>query len=138
MSSVVQLFHLSLEARYNPTTEGPCAPRPVTQIFLRSLQYGIVVMAIIDQHRRNADNPGNFGDCMQGRIRFMIAITPTCAHAYQTVTRNFAHLQPMPDIRIFPTLEPQRVKKAMISKDGPFTRMEEPALLMVRPLLAGA
>ena len=46
----------------------------VTQIFLRSLQYGIVVMGIIDDfvyshhHRRNVDNPWNFGECMEGRI----------------------------------------------------------------------
>ena len=43
-------------------------------VFLRSLQYGIVVMGVIDafvhghnHHRRNMDNPGNFGDCMKGR-----------------------------------------------------------------------
>ena len=34
-------------------------------------------------HRRNMDNPWNFGDCMKGRIRFMTAITPAYAHAYQ-------------------------------------------------------
>ena len=40
----------------------------ITQVFLRSLQYGIVVMGVIDafdhahnHHRRNMDNPGNFG-----------------------------------------------------------------------------
>ena len=44
----------------------------ITQVFLRSLQYGIVVMGFIDafvyahQHRRSIDNPGNFGDCMKG------------------------------------------------------------------------
>ena len=50
----------------------------ITQVFLRCLQYGIVVMAFIDafvyahhQHRRSIDNPGNFGDCMKGRLRFM-------------------------------------------------------------------
>ena len=31
------------------------------------------------------DNPGNFGDCMKGRIRFMTAITPACAHAYRSI-----------------------------------------------------
>ena len=35
------------------------------------------------QHRRIIENPGNFGDCMKGRIRFMTAITPAYAHAYQ-------------------------------------------------------
>ena len=45
----------------------------------------------------------------------MTAITPTYAHAYQSIcyggtshggplTRNFAYLQPKPNIRIFPTL----------------------------------
>ena len=62
----------------------------ITQVFLRSLQYGIVVVGFIDafvyahnQHRRSIENPGNFGDCMKGRIRFMTAITPAYAHAYQ-------------------------------------------------------
>ena len=62
----------------------------ITQVFLRSLQYGIVVMDFIDalvyahhQHRRSIENPGNFGDCIKGRIRFMTAITPAHAHAYQ-------------------------------------------------------
>ena len=35
------------------------------------------------QHRRIIKNPGNFGDYMKGRIRFMTAITPAYAHAYQ-------------------------------------------------------
>ena len=35
------------------------------------------------QHRRIIENPGNFGDNMKGRIRFMTAITPAYAHAYQ-------------------------------------------------------
>ena len=62
----------------------------ITQVFLRSLQYGITVMGFIDdfvyahhQHRQSIENPGNFGDCMKGRIRFVKAITPAYAHAYQ-------------------------------------------------------
>ena len=62
----------------------------ITQVFLRSLQYGIVVMGVIDafvyahiHHRRHVDNPGNVGDCMKGRIRFMTEITPAYAHAFQ-------------------------------------------------------
>ena len=50
------------------------------------------IMCIIDafvcahnRHRRNLDNPGNFGGCMEGRIRLMAAITPTYAHAYQSI-----------------------------------------------------
>ena len=37
------------------------------------------------QHRRSIDNPVNSGDCMKGRIRFMTAITPSYAHAYQLI-----------------------------------------------------
>ena len=36
------------------------------------------------QHRRSIENPGNFGDCMRGRIRFMTAITSAYAHAYES------------------------------------------------------
>ena len=35
------------------------------------------------QHHRRIENPGNFGDCMKGRIRFMTAITLAYAHTYQ-------------------------------------------------------
>ena len=62
----------------------------ITRVFLRSLQYGIVVLGFIDafvyahhKHCRDSGNVGNFGDCMKGRIRFMTAITPACAHVYQ-------------------------------------------------------
>ena len=37
------------------------------------------------KHRRDAANAGNFGDCLTGRVRFMTAITPAYAHAYQTI-----------------------------------------------------
>ena len=49
---------------------------------LRSLQYGI---AVHNYHRRNTNNLGNFGDCMEGRIRLMTVITPTYAYAYQSL-----------------------------------------------------
>ena len=62
----------------------------ITQVFLRSLQYGIVVMGFIDafvyahhQHRRSVENPGNFSDFIKGRIFFMTAITSAYARAYQ-------------------------------------------------------
>ena len=62
----------------------------ITRVFLRSLQYGITVMGVIDafvhahhQHRQSIENPGNFGDCMKGRIRFLTAVTPAFAHAHQ-------------------------------------------------------
>ena len=48
----------------------------ITQTLLRSLQHGIVVMGVLDTfenahnyHRHNTNNPGNFEDCMEGRIR---------------------------------------------------------------------
>ena len=88
----------------------------MTQTLSRSLQYGIVVMGIFDAfaqahnyHRRNTNNPGNFGDCMEGRIRLMTAITSTYAHAYQSLCLTG---------RLFV------VKKATTSKDGPFIQME--------------
>ena len=86
-----------------------------TQVFLRSLKYGIVVMGFIDafvyahyQHRRSIENSGNFGDCIKGRIRFMTAITPAYAHAYQAtcLTRHMPagprlnfRLQHLPNVR---------------------------------------
>ena len=64
----------------------------VTEILPRSLRHQIVVMGIIDAivnahnyHRHNLDNAGEFGDCMEGRIRLLTAITPSYAHAYQTL-----------------------------------------------------
>ena len=62
----------------------------ITRVFLRGLQYGIVVLGFLDasvyahhKHRQDSENSGNFGDCIKGRIRFMTAITPAYAHAYQ-------------------------------------------------------
>ena len=82
-----------------------------------------------NHHRRNVDNPGNFGDCIEGKIRFMTAIAPTYAHASRDVTkcfliRNFSYLLPKPDIRILTTLDPQRAKKAIIFMLGQFIHME--------------
>ena len=60
----------------------------ISRVFLRSLQYGIVVQGFLDafvyahhKHRLDSANAGNFGDCLTGRVRFMTAITP----AYQTI-----------------------------------------------------
>ena len=121
----------------------------ITQNFLRSLQYGIVVMGVLDafvyahnHHSRNIDNPGNLGACIKGRIRFMTAITPAYAHAYQFICvaghipaaslQNFACRSRKPDIHIFPTLVPQHAKKAMTFMDGPSTLTVVLALLMVK------
>ena len=61
-------------------------------MFLRSLQYGIVVLGFLDafvyahhKHRLDCASAGNFGDCLRGRVRFMTAITPAYVHAYQTI-----------------------------------------------------
>ena len=53
------------------------------------------------QHRRSIENPGNFGDCMKGRIRFMTDITPAYAHAYQVtcLTRHMPAV-PRPNFRL--------------------------------------
>ena len=63
----------------------------ISRVFLRSLQYGIVVLGFLDafvyahhKHRFDSANAGNFGDCLTGRVRVMTAITPAYAHAYQT------------------------------------------------------
>ena len=96
----------------------------ITRVFMRSLQYGIVVMGFIDafvyahhQHR-SIENPGNF-DCIRGRIRFMTGITPAFVHAYQATCltghmpavlhRNFR--LPKPKARhISPTFVPQEAR----------------------------
>ena len=64
----------------------------ITQVFRRSLEYGIVVMGVLDAfvyahncHRRNIDNLEISVIAWKGRIRFMTAITPAYAHAYQFI-----------------------------------------------------
>ena len=81
----------------------------ITRVFLRSLQHGIVVMGFLDafvssnhQHRRIIENPWNFGDCMKRRIRFMTAITPAYAHAYQA-TCLARHMPAVPAPKFPPT-----------------------------------
>ena len=53
---------------------------------------GILVLGIIDAfvhaHNhlcRNGNNPGNFEDCMQERVRLLTALAPAYAHALQKV-----------------------------------------------------
>ena len=114
----------------------------ISQIFLHSLQFGVTVMDFIDafvyahhQHRRNIENPGNFGDNMKGRIRFMTAITPAYGHAYQAtcltrhipaiLCQNFRLPKPkawhphLPNVRSA-TFE----RSAATSEDGLFIQME--------------
>ena len=64
----------------------------ISRVFLQSLQYDIVVLGFHDafvfahhRHRLDSANARNFGDCLRGRVRFMTAITPAFAHAYQTI-----------------------------------------------------
>ena len=65
------IFYIILETCYCIATEKPFFHDLITRVFLRSLQYGIVVMGFLDafayahhQHRQGFENPGNFGDCM--------------------------------------------------------------------------
>ena len=74
----------------------------ITRVFLKSLQYGIVVLGFLDafvyahhKHRLDSENAGNFGDYMKGRMRFMTAITPAYAHAFQTTCLT-AHMLAVP------------------------------------------
>ena len=85
MSFVVQLLHLSLETRCNSTAEGPSSPRPCFPDFFKKPP---VWNRRDARHRRILFLPtittaemwiilGNLGDCMKGRVRFiMTAITP--------------------------------------------------------------
>ena len=103
MPSPLQLFCLGLEARCNSAAEVPSPPRLGYPVFFpRSFQYGSAVTGVIDafvyahrQVQRNIENPGNYGDCMKGRIHFMTAITSACAHAYQLIclTRHILAVQ---------------------------------------------
>ena len=144
MSPVVQHLYFFLETCYSIATEKSFLLDLITRVFLRSLQYGIVVMGFLDafvyahhQHRQGFENPGIFfGDCMKGRIRFMTAITPAYAHAYQAHP-ELPLTSSRPDIRTFPMLVPQYVKEAMISEDGLFIQMEVLASLMVKLWLDG-
>ena len=116
--------------------------------------FGIVVLGFLDafayahhKHRQDSENHGNVGDCVKGRIRFMTAITPAYAHAYQTTClarhipgvphQNFR----LPKIKArYPYLLHARskyVKEAMIIVGGLFIQMEVLALLMVKLLLDG-
>ena len=53
------------------------------------------------QHRQGFANPGNFGDCVKGRIRFMTAITPAHAHAHQaTCLAQHRHAVPHQNFRL--------------------------------------
>ena len=98
-----------------------------------------------NHHRRNVDNPGNFDDCTKRRIRFMTAncsgtrsCTPVNLLGGTSPRGHPSEVSPVCfqsqlTIRIFTTLEPQRVRGAMISMVGLFTLMDVLALPMVKP-----
>ena len=122
----------------------------ITQVVLRSLQYGIVVMDFIDafvyahhHHRRNIENPGNFGDCIkrENPLFCLLSLLPTPMrtrqHASQDIclqsrAKTSVCRSPKPDTRTF-TLVPQHVKEVMISRDGPFIQTGVLDLWMVKP-----
>ena len=122
----------------------------ITQEFLRSLQYGIVVMGLIDafvyahnHHRRNIENPGNFWglherkdslydchhSCLCPRVPGHL---PDKTHTCSPKSKNFADRVPKSDVRTSPIIVPQHAKEAMTFGDGPSTLMEVLALLMVK------
>ena len=94
----------------------------VYHVFLRNLQYGIVVPGFLDsfvyahhKHRLDSANHGNFGDCLARRVRFRTAITPAYAHTYQTICLGMYfpgvshhpfrfHTDPSSDILFFPMI----------------------------------
>ena len=89
MSQVVQYFSFWRHATI-PPQRNHFLHDLITRVFMRSLQYGIVVLGFLDaivyahhKHRPDSENSGNFGDCMKGSIRLMTAITPAYAHACQ-------------------------------------------------------
>ena len=124
----------------------------ISRVFLRSLQYGIMDLGLFDavvyahhKHRFDSANAVNFGDCLTGRVRFMTAINPAFAHAYQRICLAM-HLPGVPHhtFRLpksksrYPYLPNDRSFKrelAMIIMDGPSKQMVVLALLMVKLML---
>ena len=76
------------------------------------LQLWVLSTPLFTGTTRNFDAPGNFGDCMEGRIRLVIAITATDAHAYQSLclAGRMLDVPHQPETRIFSTLKPQHDK----------------------------
>ena len=126
----------------------------ITCVFMRSLQYGIVVLGFLDafvyahhKHRLDSENSGNFGDCVKGRVRLMTAITPAYAHAYKQFVLRCTLLasratpsvfpNPSQDILFFAVIVPLQKNLAIIIMGGLFIRMAVLALWMVKPLLDG-
>ena len=108
----------------------------ITHVFLRSLQYGIVVMGFIDafvyahhQHRQGSEYPGIFGVYMKGRIRFMTTIIPShapCISGNMSIKTHAGYLRkkiPSPEAQRKISVSSQysfhtHAKESMISMDG--------------------
>ena len=99
-------------------------------------------------HHHNVDNPGNFQDCVEERIRLMTAITPAYAHAYRAIClarrpldilcRRFRPPSAKAKTQTFPTSVPPLGIKVTTTKDGPCSPMEELIPLMAKLQRAGA
>ena len=93
----------------------------ITQTACLGVQYCILTLGVIhvfvcthNHHRQHRNDPGNFEDCVQGRIRQMSALTPACAHAAQNVrpgrragdklARNFGPIAPRNNHRYLPNI----------------------------------
>ena len=107
----------------------------ISRVFLQSLEYGIMVLGFLDafvyahhKHRLDSANAGNFGDCLTGRVRFMTAITPAYAHAYQTIClamhfpgvprHTFRLPKPKSRYPLLPMIVPLQKNLAMIIMGG--------------------
>ena len=126
----------------------------ISRVFLRSFQYGIVVLGFLDalvyahhKHRLDSASAGSFGDCLRGSVRFMTAITPACAHAYQTIclamhspgvhAALFDFLNQSPGIHFFPMYVPLQEKLAMSIMGGLSILMVVLTLLTAKSSLDG-
>ena len=85
-----------------------------------------------NDHHLITNNPGNFRDSMEGRIRLVTAFTPTYAHAYQSLWmagRLFVvHHQKFRLLAVknkYPNLTPEQQREKKKAKDGPFLQMKE-------------
>ena len=83
-----------------------------TQIVLRNLQNGIIVIGVIDAFVSAHDHSvemwktqWSFGNCREERIRFMTAITPTYARAYQSFCLTRCPLVARPPKFLLPATE---------------------------------
>ena len=113
------------------------------KLFALGIQHGTLVLVFFTlscahtHHGHNSDNPGDFENCMEGRIRMMTAVTPAHAHAIQHVCLAqrpgsiFGSEVQAPCTQrqlSLPTQCTQQVhaKVVMSVEDGPSSPMDEP------------